>query len=194
MSGFLHEAQPSERAQRLYDEDLADEGYIMNHTRLWAHQPELVEDLFALMGKTTEGHFSFRQRAIMVTAAASAFDNAGCSLAWGRRLASVSSDEIAGDVIAGDDAGLDATERPLAEWARALARNPSRTTSEQVEALRQAGFSEADILAATMYIALRVAFSTVNDGLGAPADVQLVARAPEAVREKVTFGRRPDAT
>lgn len=125
MSGFLREAESSEAVKRLYDEDLADEGYVMNHTRLWAHRPELIEDLFALMGKTTEGHFSFRQRAIMVTAAASAFDNAGCSLAWGRRLASVSSDETAGNVIAGDDAGLDPTERPLAEWARALPANPA---------------------------------------------------------------------
>jgi hypothetical protein len=36
---FLEEPPASPRVQALYDEDLADGGYVWNVSRLWAHQP-----------------------------------------------------------------------------------------------------------------------------------------------------------
>lgn len=42
-----------------------------------------------------------------------------------------------------------------------------------------------------MYVALRLAFSTVNDALGAHPDAELADEAPAAVRDAVTWGRRP---
>jgi hypothetical protein len=38
-------------------------------------------------------------------------------------------------------------------------------------------------------VALRQAFSTVNDALGAQPDSELVDRVPAEVRQAVTFGR-----
>jgi hypothetical protein len=40
-----------------------------------------------------------------------------------------------------------------------------------------------------MLLSLRVAFSLVNDALGAQPDRQLAERAPAPVRQAVTFGR-----
>jgi hypothetical protein len=40
-----------------------------------------------------------------------------------------------------------------------------------------------------VFVALRIAFATVNDALGARPDRTLSERAPEAVRAAVTFGR-----
>ncbi|WP_324275154.1 hypothetical protein [Blastococcus brunescens] len=48
-------------------------------------------------------------------------------------------------------------------------------------------------MALTLYASLRVAFSTVNDALGARPDQQLLQNAPSAVRAAVTFGRPPAA-
>ena len=62
-----------------------------------------------------------------------------------------------------------------------------------VESLRAAGFDDADLLAITVYVALRIAFSTVNDVLGAQPDQQL-GDAPAVVRDAVTFGRPMAAT
>ena len=48
---FLQEPPVSPRVQALYDEDLADGGYIWNLSRLWAHQPETLKRLFELMSQ-----------------------------------------------------------------------------------------------------------------------------------------------
>jgi hypothetical protein len=41
---FLEEPPPvSARVQALYDEDLADGGYVWNVSRLWAHQPDTLK-------------------------------------------------------------------------------------------------------------------------------------------------------
>jgi hypothetical protein len=40
-----------------------------------------------------------------------------------------------------------------------------------------------------VFVALRLAFSTVNDALGVPPDAALRSSAPDTVLDTVTFGR-----
>jgi hypothetical protein len=69
----LEEPPVSAQVQALYDEDLADGGYVWNVSRLWAHQPDTLKQLFGLMSEAfTPSGLTFRQRGILVTAAASA--------------------------------------------------------------------------------------------------------------------------
>jgi alkylhydroperoxidase family enzyme len=110
-------------------------------------------------------------------------------LAWGSRRAGAAGDDIAGGVLRGDDGGLEPAEQALARWARQVTRDPNATTAGDVQALRDAGYAEAQILAITAFVALRLAFSTVNDALGVRPDHELAARVPIAIREAVTFGR-----
>jgi hypothetical protein len=70
-----------------------------------------------------------------------------------------------------------------------VSRDPSSTTEDDVDALRAVGYDDRQIFAITLYVAMRVAFSTVNDALGATPDSELVARVPAAVRSAVTYGR-----
>ncbi len=58
-----------------------------------------------------------------------------------------------------------------------------------MQALRDVGFDDAEIFAITALVALRIAFSTVNDALGASPDAALRSAAPGAVLDAVTFGR-----
>jgi alkylhydroperoxidase family enzyme len=189
-SGFLAEPPDTPEAQVLYDDDLEDLGYVMNATRTWAHHPALVEGLFEQMGHAVQaGGLTFRERGILVTACASAAGDAYCSLAWGGRLAKEAGVEVATGVLHGDDSALDATERALASWARRVARDPNSTTARDVRALRDAGLDDARILAVTAFVALRLAFSTVNDALGSRPDRALVDELPEPVSAAVTWGR-----
>jgi hypothetical protein len=103
-------------------------------------------------------------------------------------------DEVAAAVLRGDDVPLEAADRALAHWARTVARDPNATGAAEVQALRDAGSDDAQIVALTLYVALRIAFSTVNDALGARPDRGLVEAAPPAVRKTVTYGRPPAAT
>jgi alkylhydroperoxidase family enzyme len=90
-----------------------------------------------------------------------------------------------------DDRLTDA-ERALAAWARAVARAPNGTTPSDVQQLRAAGFSDPQIFAITAFVALRLAFSTVNDALGLRPDAALRTTTPTVVRDAVTFGRPID--
>jgi uncharacterized peroxidase-related enzyme len=193
-TSFLDDAPSSPDAQRLFDDDLKGLGYVMNSSKLWAHDPEALDGLSDLLGHVTQsGSLSYRQRAILVTSCASALGDSYCSLAWGKKLADEAGAEVAERLLRGDDTALDSSERALARWARQLARDPNSTTAADVQSLRAAGFDDAQIFAISVFVALRIAFSTVNDAFGTRPDRQLAVDAPAAVRDAVKFGR-PVAT
>jgi alkylhydroperoxidase family enzyme len=186
---FLAEPEPTEPAQQLYAEDLDGHGYVMNLTRLWAHGPSAHDGIIALMGAAAStGDLSFRQKGVLISAAASTLGDSYCSLAWGARLAGEVGDDTAAAVLAGDDAGLDPADQALARWARRVARDPNGTTNGDVQALRDAGFTDTQIFGITAFVAARLAFSTVNDALGALPDAQLRTIAPDAVQATVDWG------
>lgn len=191
--GFLGIPETTTEVQKMFDEDTAELGYVMNVSRLWAYQPTTVAGLFALLAQVNSGNsgerLSLRQRSILVTACASAFGDSYCSLAWGNKLAKASDAQTAARVVEGADVGLSNSERAMALWARKVARDPNGTTAADVAELREAGFSDAQIFMITVFVALRLAFSTVNDALGLRPDAALRSTAPAILRDAVTFGR-----
>jgi len=188
--GFLLAPGPSAEATQLFDDDIAELGFVMNASRLWAYQPGTVNRLFELMKVALSGAgLSLRERGILVTACASTFGDSYCSLAWGSKLAKWADAETAAAVLSGGDGPLSDPERALADWARKVARHPNGIAPADVQALRDAGFQDSQIFALTTYVALRIAFSTVNDALGARPDVQFRATVPAAVLDAVTWGR-----
>ncbi|GGO68535.1 hypothetical protein [Nonomuraea cavernae] len=211
MSGFLAVPPLTAEGRKVFDEDIAEVGYVMNLSRLWAYQPDVLNGLFDLMTATGAVHgLGLRGRGVLVTACASALGDSYCSLVWGGRLATQSDALTAaavlrdtlppgdappvGDALPDGDAsmgggGLTAGERVMADWARKVARDPSGTSAADVRRLREAGFDDAQIFAMTVFVALRVAFSTVNAALGARPDAELRATTPAAVLDAVTYGR-----
>ena len=116
-----------------------------------------------------------------------------CSLAWGGKLGTASDAATAAGVLNGSDAGLTDQEKAMAAWARKVATDPNATTPADTQALRDAGLDDGQIFAITSFVAFRLAFSTINDSLGAQPDAQLARSVPQEVREAVTYGR-PVAT
>lgn len=188
---FLDDPPETPQTRATHDAARDGDGYVANFVRLWCWRPELftqfVELRLALMGSTT---LSDREQAIVVSATVSAFGDSYCSLAWGSKLAKLAGGETAGGVIAGEVPDeLSEREAALCAWCRAVVRDPMTTTPAQVDALRAAGFDDREIFEATLLLGLRLAFSTVNDSLGAQPDRQLADAAPAPVRNAVTFGR-----
>jgi len=189
-TGFLGVPEPTAEAQRLFDDDVAELGYVMNTSRLWAYQPATLNGLFDLLREIISAQgLTLRQRGILVAACASTIGDSYCSLAWGSKLAKATDAQTASGVIRGDDDGLTTSERAMAGWARKVARDPNGTSDADVQALRDAGFGDDQIFAITVFVALRIAFSTINDALGARPDAAFRITAPEAVLDAVTFGR-----
>ena len=190
---FLNEAAPSEGKQKMFDADVADDGFVWDNSRLWAHQPDLDEALSALIVATgNAASLSKREKAVIVIGQAStAIGDSYCSVAWGRWLTECEDAETAAAALRRDDTPFNDRERALATWARAIADHPNDTKPEDVDLLRTVGFDEPQILALTLYAALRMALSTTNDALGARPDQALIDMLDPIVRNAITWGRRP---
>jgi len=188
---FLCTPPPSNANSALYSRDVADDGYVANFTRLWAWRPDVFDAFFSLRNQLTEqAKFSIRERSILVCATAANVGDSYCALAWGTKLASASNPATAAAVLQRDEAAeLTSRERALIVWAGQVVRAPNAITAEDVGRLRAAGFTDGEIFDATVLVAFRLAFSTVNDALGACPDYQLAAAAPAAVRDAVAYGR-----
>jgi alkylhydroperoxidase family enzyme len=187
---FLDGADVTDRVQAWFDKDIAELGFVMNASRLWAYQIEAMENLFGLMSQVASARrFTSRERGILVAACASTLGDSYCSLAWGTKLAMAADAPLAAGVLRGDDGALTEAERAMAAWTRRIATDPNGTSTRDVRELRDAGFGDADIFAMTVYVALRIALSAVNGALGARPDAQFRTLAPALVREAVTFGR-----
>ena len=167
-TGFLAAPRHTPEVQHLFDDDLQAVGYVTNVSRLWAYMPTTLEGLSDLMGQTTlAGSLTLRQRAVLVTAAASTLRDSYCSLAWGKKLAARDGTGGCGGRSFGVQTKIwTPSERALAHWARSVATDPNAIEARDVQGLRDAGFDEAQIFAITTFVALRLAFSTINDALG----------------------------
>jgi len=191
-AGFLPDPPPSEAVDRMYAADLDAQGYVAHLTRLWATCPEALHLLSQTLGLAGHlGGLDFRQRQLLITAGASAMGDSYCSLAGGGRLAAAATSETAAAVIVGATESLSASDAALVSWARRMARDPNATTQADVDELRTLGFDDGQVFAVTLYVALRLAFATVNDTLGAAPDPELAERVPPAVLDAVSFGRPP---
>ena len=190
---FIAAPEDSVETAKVYKSSADSQGFVMNLTRAWAWRPEVFDGFAALRNQlTSRSSLSKRDLAVLVCATAAELGDSYCSLAWGTTLSKEASATIAAAVIANSKAAdLSERDRALAAWARKIVANPNATTGADVDALRKTGLGEREIFEATLFVAFRQAFSTVNDALGVNPDRRLAEHAPAEVRAAVTFGRVP---
>jgi uncharacterized peroxidase-related enzyme len=188
---FVAAPEESIDTAKIYKSSADSQGFVMNLTRAWAWRPEVFNGFAALRNQLTDqSTLSKRELAVLVCAAAAELGDSYCALAWGRTLAQEASATAAAAVISSSTGGaLTERDRALAAWARKVVGNPNATTKADIDALRSAGLGEREIFEATLFVAFRLAFSTVNDALGVNPDRQLAEQVPAEVRAVVTFGR-----
>ncbi|MDD9350106.1 hypothetical protein [Mumia sp.] len=187
---FLDEPPHDDPVRALYDADLESDGYVNNLTRLWAWRPDVNDAATAARAAVSrDSALTDEDRAVLVAATAAARHDSYCALAWGRRLASLAGTATAAGVLSGAVDALAPRTRALAAWATVVVQDPNATTAEDVARLRAVGLGDREIFEAMAFVAQRLAFSTVNDALGAEPDRQLVVGAPEEVVAAVAYGR-----
>jgi uncharacterized peroxidase-related enzyme len=193
---FLSEPGPSKSRSALFALDSADGGYVSNLARLWAWRADVFDAFLKTRTLLTEkAALTLRERAVLVCATAARIGDSYCALAWGKTLAEESDPETAAAILQHKDAPkLSAREKALARWAGQVACDANATTAQDVDQLREVGMSDEEIFDATVFVAFRLAFCTVNDALGARPDAQLAAAAPAPVRSAVTYGRSVSAS
>jgi len=73
-----------------------------------------------------------------------------------------------------DQADLSVAEQALLEYAKLITESASRSTHEDVEKLRRAGWTENQISEAVYVIAMFAFFNRVADAFGVPSQNYLV--------------------
>jgi uncharacterized peroxidase-related enzyme len=188
---FLVSPAEDDKVRAIYDAGRKEEGYVSNYQRAWAWRPD-VSAQFAAARQTLidQTALTLRERAILTCATVHERRDSYCALAWGSQLAKTSNEAIAAELLAtGDSRAMTPRDRALAAWARKVATAPVTTTPDDIANLRKAGLSDADIFDATISVAFRLAFCTVNDALGVQPDLQVANEAPAAVRSAIDYGR-----
>ena len=188
---FIAAPVDSVATAKVYASSAKSQGFVMNLTRAWAWRPDVFDGFASLRSQlTNESSLSKRELAVMVCAGAAELGDSYCSLAWGRTLAHEADPATAAAVITDSPAeGLSERERALAAWARKVVANPNATTASDVDSLRKAGLGDREVFEATVFVAFRLAFSTVNDALGVSPDRQLAEQVPAEVGAAVSYGR-----
>lgn len=177
-------------ADALYDADLTANGYVANYTKLFALRPNVYAAWQQLGAAVKEG-MELRRFELATLAAARELKSSYCSLAHGKILRDKFYDAETVAAMATDhqDAGLDAADIAVMNFAGKIAKDATSITPADVEELRQHGLSDDDIFQVILTVGLRCFFSTVLDAAGAQPDAAYRSSLEPALQQALTFGR-----
>src|SRR6476620_3500534 len=112
---FLDEPAPSAGQQKVYHEDVAEDGFVWDNSKLWSHNPSLDEAFAALLSAASEAaQLTPREKAMLVIGQASTIGDSYCSMAWGRWLTESEDATVASAALRGDEGPFNDRERALA--------------------------------------------------------------------------------
>jgi uncharacterized peroxidase-related enzyme len=182
-------AEASGATLEMYERQQGAWGYVPDYAKLFSHRPETMARWGRLLAEIRRPA-DVRRFELVTFVVAHELRNSSCSLAHGTALA-----EIIGkaDVLAianGKKPGsLTGAEIAMIEYARQIARDASKITYGQVEALKKHhGFSDAEIFDIAAIAAARCFFTRILDALGSEPDVGCM-RIDTELRKTLTVGR-----
>src|SRR5215469_3368677 len=189
---YLHTVPPEDatgEVKAMYDQDLAARGYVANYARAFSGRPEVFAGWLALKDAITS-EMDPRLYELATVAAATAIRSSYCSLVHGQILAG--SYYPAGTVASiadGDPAEtMDAADAAVVRVSRKVAEEAEKVTQEDIDELRDLGFSDDDIFSVILAAAARCFFSKVLDATGTLPDAALHDM-PDQLRSVLTVGR-----
>ena len=172
----------------MYDRQQKHYGYVPNYATVFSHRPEVMRRWAELLS-ALKRPMDKRRFELATFAAAHGLRSTLCTLAHGKALLQFFSKE---DVIAMGRGELPqsvtAAEAGLMRFARAVARDASSITAEDVAELKGYGFSDAEVFDIVAVVAGRAFFTKVIESLGVAADTPLQAMEGELL-EALTVGR-----
>jgi uncharacterized peroxidase-related enzyme len=173
-----------------YEQQRASWGYLPNYAAVFATRPDVAQ-AWNTLNNAVRGHMERRRFELATIAAARVYRSTYCLAAHSKFLRDICGDESTMRAISADPSGgsLDATDRAVMEFAGKVALDASSINAADVQQLRDHGLSDPEIADVVFAVGARAFFTTVLDGLGAQADVQLGQTFDPEVRRQVTVGR-----
>lgn len=166
---------PTETAEghvaEMYADDLRVDGIVFSHTRAMALSPEAHEAFLRLIAAVVPS-IGVRVYEAATLGAARAIGSSHCLLAHGRKSlrAGILDEEGLSRFAAGDDGAFSEAERAVIRYAARLSSDPASMTDADAQALRDAGYTDRQIVDITLAAAARNYFSRALLALAVPLD------------------------
>lgn len=156
---------------QMYEDDLADDGFVHSYTAAMAVNPE-AHDAFVALVRTVVPSIGVRIYEAATLGAARAIGSAHCLIAHGRKSMTAGVVDEAGlrAFAADDDSAFTEAERAVIRYAERLSTSPRDMTDADAESLRAHGFADRQIVDITLAAGLRNHFSRSLMALAVPLD------------------------
>jgi uncharacterized peroxidase-related enzyme len=168
-------------------------GYVPNYAKAFSHRPEVMARWGQLLAEIKRP-MDKRRFELITFVAAFELRNSACSLAHGQALRAFFTDEQIVAIAAGRIAELlSPAEQSMLQFARQVARDAGQVTAEQVQELRDLGFSDSEVFDIAATAAGRAFFTKLLDALGVLSDAPFLGL-DSALRDPLTVGRPIDSS
>ena len=166
-------------------------GYVPNYAKVFCHRPEVMARWGQLLAEIKRP-MDKRRFELVTFVAALELRNSACALAHGKVLREFFTDAEIVSIAAGRfDDKLTEAEQAMVRFARQVAKDASRVTAGQVQALKEIGYTDADIFDIAVTAAGRAFFTKALDALGVEPDSPFLELDDE-LRRPLTVGRPID--
>ncbi|MBD3942333.1 carboxymuconolactone decarboxylase family protein [Microbacterium sp. NEAU-LLC] len=156
----------------MYSADLREDGLVYGHTRAMAVNPE-AHQAFETLVRAIVPSIGLRTYELATLGAARAIGSQHCLLAHGRktlRAGLFDEDELAHLVRDEPGSGLDDADLAVLEFAEKLSTDAAAMTDADAQRLRDAGFSDRQIVDIALAAGVRNYFSRALQALAVPVD------------------------
>ncbi len=158
-------------AAKIYADDLEHLGYVPDHTRVMAVNPEAYLAWEGLIGAIAGG-MDKRRYELVTLAAARGLKSQHCLLAHGNKtLRYVPEDELTRIARDYTTAGISDAEVAMMAFAEKVSTGASEMTDADSQTLRDAGYSDREIVDIALAAAARNYFSRAIQALAVAVDV-----------------------
>jgi uncharacterized peroxidase-related enzyme len=158
-------------AAAIYADDEEHVGYVPEHTRVMAVNPEAYLAWETLIGAIARG-MGKRRYELVTLAAARGVKSQHCLLAHGNKTLSImEEDELTRIVRDYRTAGISEAEVAMMAFAEKVSTGASEMTDADSQSLRDVGYSDREIVDIALAAAARNYFSRAIQALGVAVDV-----------------------
>jgi len=184
---------PAEEAQgevlELYARQQGSKSYLPNYANVFCYRPGVMK-AWAKMQEEIRSTVDFRRYELITLVAALELKMSYCALAHGEVLTRkfYSEEQLTAIVADSDNAELSEKERAMIQLARKVVRDTSTISSEDINTVRNQGFSEEEIFDIIAVAAARCFFAKIPDALGVQPDARFQS-VPDKLRRLLVVGR-----
>lgn len=174
--------------RKMYERQQDAWGYVPNYAKSFSHRPAAMERWGKLLAELKRP-MDKRRFELITFSAAHELRHTSCSLAHGNALRPfLSADEI---IALGEQRpveGVTEAEQEMMRFSRQVARDASSVGRQDVQRLKDLGFSDAEVFDIAAVSAGRAFFTKVLDAVGSLPDAGFLSL-DEGLRAGLTVGR-----